>query len=110
MVFLHRTCKISPLPFRKADQKGDKYVYAFFGKRYIYRMNSYNLASLLAEFLAPYASSASDLPRLFFLLRAILKTRPATRRLFVHRLELRSTPLQRPQDGDQIKTRFQGRA
>lgn len=66
MVFLHRTCKISPLPFRKADQKGDKYVYAFFGKRYIYRMNSYNLASLLAEFLAPYASSASGIFLAFF--------------------------------------------
>lgn len=50
-------------------------MYAFFGKRYIYRMNSYNLASLLAEFLAPYASSASGgSSSPFFLLRAILKT------------------------------------
>lgn len=50
-------------------------MYAFFGKRYIYRMNSYNLASLLAEFLAPYASSASGgSSSSFFLLRAILKT------------------------------------
>lgn len=82
MVFLHRTCKISPPRSRKADQKGDKYVYAFFGKRYIYRMNSYNLASLLAEFLAPYASSASGIFLAFFffsLLLAILKTHPVAK-------------------------------
>lgn len=85
-------------------------MYAFFGKRYIYRMNSYNLASLLAEFLAPYASSASGIFLAFFSFYApFLKRAPqpvaslctgwnyVQRRSNVH-------------DGDQIKTRFQGRA
>lgn len=64
-----------PPPFDAlADQKANKYAYAFLCKRYICRMNSYKLASLLAAFLTPFLLCLPPARSfLFFFLRVTLK-------------------------------------